>query len=185
MPSLELVINSRRMPYSTLFSRWMKAPEHLYYLLLFSTNHSYANSADAWRSWLQVGFNLAVKDAPPAAAKPHRIRVTVGHQWRRIEISIDGGDRKTLADLEHLLQTIEKLRPSVTGREDTERATTLMADKEINAQLMSPLKQTFKACSLRVDEVEALRRPLAQALYALTDDYITSLGIQAKAGAAA
>ena len=179
MPSLEVAINSRRMPYSTLFSRWMKAPEHLYYFFLLSIHPSYAGDAEAWRSWIRMGFSLALRDGPPSA-KAHRLVMNAHHTPRRIVMSIEGGDADTMAELEKLIRTIDTLRPSLAGKEDQACGEALFSNALIDNQLVRPAKHAWATCGLTAAETAALTGPLKLALAALASDYVTGIETNAR-----
>ena len=180
MPSLNLAVNTSRMPFTTKFSQISRAPEHLYYALLFSTNPAYSKREDVWITWLEMGFNLAIRDAPPGAAPSDRIVRTVHHTPRRIEMSLEGGRRTEVAKLEGLLKTIEGLRKGISAKEPSARAKTLMANKEVNAALVAPVMAALKGAKLRPSEIELFESTIGQALYTLTDPDITSVEVGAK-----
>jgi hypothetical protein len=152
----------------------MKAPEHLYYFLLLSTHPSYKGKAEAWRSWLQMGFSVELRDGPPAA-REHKLVSTIYHTPRRIEMTFDAVDPSTMVNLERLIRTLNSLRASVNSLEDEVRGEGLSSHPEIHKQLLAPLNEALAACGLLDSERAALMAPLKQALAALTSDYVVGI----------
>ena len=181
--TLAIAIETRRMPNTTKFRRIVKAPENLYYFLLFSGNSRYQGSQETWQTWLDMGFNLAVRDAPPGAAREHHALFTVKPRPRVTEISVTGGEPKTMDGLDRLLRALEKRRPQVSSiQEPAARAKAAMGDKEIESQLLMPAMNALRAASLTPRVINGFIDPLDQAIAALTDDYITSVKIEVLTG---
>lgn len=173
--SLAIAIETRRTPNTMKFRRFVKAPENLYYFLLFSGNSRYQGSRETWRTWLDMGFNLEVRDAPPGAALEHHALFTMKPRPPVAEISVTGGDAQTLGRLERLLRAVENNRPQVSSIQDpTARAKAAMADKEIDSQLVMPVMNALRAAWLTPREISGFVAPLDQAIATLTDGFITS-----------
>jgi hypothetical protein len=175
--NVDLLITTRRMPHTTQYSRLMKAPEHLYYLLLLATHARYARDPQFWRSWISMGFGMAVREGPPGTERAHHVEFTIEHNPRRFAVSIDGGERDTLARLANLLAAIESRRPALAQLDPEARADALEADASVREQLIDPVRAAFTASGLSQGEVDALRRPLRQALFSLSDPDIVSLEV--------
>ncbi len=172
---IEAVIHTRRMPHSTQFHRIVRAPEHLYYALLLSTSQAYAGRPDPWRSWLRIGFALAVKEAPPGVAAADRLHRSVISEERRTLIRLSSAVPQVISTLHRLLAGIEGARPSVAGGEDAARLEALVQAPQVAAALVGPLSEALADAGLDLDEAGAFMSLSERALIALTDNDITSV----------
>src|SRR5215469_729352 len=117
--SLSVTFDAKRMPHTTEFLRITRSPERLYYLLLFSGDSAGANG---WSSWVNVGFNLAVKEAPPGTAKSDRVKVTTYPDPRHFAVELQGGNGQVIAELKGLLMQIESERGYLSGKDASTRS---------------------------------------------------------------
>ncbi len=182
MPSFDMVVNTRRMLRSTPFHRMTKAPERLYYIVLFSTSPAYASRAEVWRSWLQMGFILSMKDPPSEAAEADRLAWTVTSEGTRTAVHLSSPRGEVLETVRTVLQAVEAARPTLAGKDGAAKARALLASKPVSERVLGPASRAFKAAGLRKDESDTLADLLAKALVALADDDIASVSFAVLAG---
>lgn len=178
---MHLTISTNRMPHTTVFTRLIKAPEHLYYFLLLAGDARHARQPQAWRAWSGMGFDLAVREAPPGVERAERIKVTVNHSPRQVSLRIDGGDATALARLkdvmQSVMQSIAALRASAGGQENMARAQSLAGSQSLQEKLLSPVRASFRDAGLRAEEIEAFESLLKRCLYGLSDPCIDALQV--------
>ena len=175
MATLGVVVNHKRAPITTQQTRLVKGVEQFYYALLFSSSPSYANRADAWRSWLSIGFHVATKVPPPGTAESDRVTMTVRSNGKAPEINGSSSNREALQKLQKLLQDIDALRGSVAGKDEASRAEALLGNTQVAQQLVKPVIDALNRSALRQDEIDSYMGMIRRGLLALTHDEITSI----------
>jgi hypothetical protein len=100
-----ITVRTSRMPHGSEFKRIHKAVEHLYYLVLFTAVPEYSGRADTWDSWLQVGTDLGVREAPKVVAPADRYVESVYSGAREVRIS-PRGNAQALDRLVQLLRSV-------------------------------------------------------------------------------
>ena len=175
MSSVEITFTTRRMPHSTGIHRITRAPEQLYYLLLFSTAPAYAGDASAWRSWIQMGFSLGLKDGPPGAARPDRLTRSVAPEARRLTVRLESANGDALLGVVRIVQAAEQARAAVTGTGEEARGIALAARPEVASLLTRQVAAALEKAGLRPDETQTLMGVLHRALGALADEDVTSV----------
>jgi hypothetical protein len=93
------------MPHGSQFKRIHKAVEHLYYLVLFTSVPEYAGRSDTWESWLQVGTDLGVREAPKVVAPADRYVDSIYSGAREVRIT-PRGNAQALDRLAQLLRSV-------------------------------------------------------------------------------
>jgi hypothetical protein len=112
--TLTVTVNTSRMPHGSEFKRIHKAVEHLYYLTLFSSVPAYSGRTDTWESWLQVGTDLGVREAPRAAAPADRYVESIYSGAREVRITARG-NAQALDKLAALLQSMDGIEAQLGG----------------------------------------------------------------------
>src|SRR5215471_13878691 len=104
---------------STQFFRFCKGLEHFYYAMLFAAD-PYAAGPAPWLSWLQIGFNVGAREAPPAAAPGDALRVDT-RPGRTFEFRAASGNRQVLEKLRGLMVELDRVRASLGAKTEAER----------------------------------------------------------------
>jgi hypothetical protein len=117
--TLTVSIATTRMPHGSEFKRLHKAVEHLYYLVLFTSVPEYAGREDTWRSWLDVGTDAGVREAPKAVAAADRYVADVYSGARETRVTARG-NAQALEQVAELVQSVSgaaaQLGGAVSGR---------------------------------------------------------------------
>jgi hypothetical protein len=103
--TLSVSVHTSRMPHGSEFKRIHKAVEHLYYLVLFTEAPEYAGRSDAWQSWLDVGTDLGVREAPKVVAPADRYVDSIYSGAREVRITVRGNSQ-ALDRVAQLLQSV-------------------------------------------------------------------------------
>ena len=177
MATLTIEVTTRRMPHSTQFHRIVRAPEHLYYALLFSVDAAYAGP-DPWLSWLGMGFGLALKEAPPAAREEDKLSRSVHSTARHTVITASSLNGGILGRLSDLLQVVEDVRESVVGKGPGERVQAVTSSPEVSGLVLDPVREALANAGLRQEEAQALEAQIQRAFAALTDGDIASIDVK-------
>ncbi len=173
MPELKVTVNCRSMLISTEFFRFCKGLEHFYYALLFNSE-PYTGSADPWLSWMQLGFHVAAREAPPAAADADQLRVET-RPGRNFEFNAASSNGKALEKLRNLVLELNRVRTTLRGHNDSDRLKAIAADPKIDAMLLAPLNNSLKRNSIPADGVDAFASMIDRGLLAVCDQQITSI----------
>lgn len=174
MPELTIKVNCESMLISTRFFRFCKGVEHFYYVLLFSSEPYVQEGAKPWLSWRQVGFHLAAREAPSAAAEADQLRVQA-RPGRVFEVKAASSNGKTLERLRELIGEIDRVRRSLEAGDDKGRLQAIAADQKIGALLLAPLKNSLTRNSIPADGIEAFSGMIDRGLLAVCDKQITSI----------
>jgi hypothetical protein len=110
--TLTVSVRTSRMPHGSDFKRIHKAVEHLYYLVLFTTVEEYRGREDTWASWLEVGTDLGVREAPKVVQPADRYVASVYSGARETRISARGNTR-ALEHVARLLQDVSGITSAV------------------------------------------------------------------------
>jgi hypothetical protein len=159
---------------STQFFRFCKGLEHFYYALLFTSEPYAGSGADPWLSWLQLGFHVAAREAPPAAAAGDQLRVET-RPGRNFEFNAASSNGKALEKLRDLLLELDRVRTTLRARNDSDRLKAIAADPKIDAMLLAPLKNSLKRNSIPADGIDAFVSMIDRGLLAACDEQITSI----------
>lgn len=173
--ALVVQLKHAHAPVSTLQLRISKAVEQFYYLTLFSTTKTY-DSPEVWRDWLEMGFNVAIKEAPPGTAANDKVKITVHPPMTAPEIFVEGSNQTALQRLRQLLENIEAVRPSLTGKSEDVRAETLIKGA-VGKTLAQPVVDALLRHGFRPDEVDSYLTMIRRGLLALTHDEVQSVKV--------
>ena len=176
MATLTIEFETARMPYSTLFHRIVRAPEHLYYALLFSSSPEYTGP-DPWLSWLAMGFGLALKEGPPGAHTDDRLYPSVRSGARQTLVTATSANGAALKQLGEALGAIEDVRRSGDGREPSS-ARALAANGVVSRLIVDVVHRGLAEAGLRPAEVRTFDAVLNRAFAALTDPNIFSVRLK-------
>ncbi|HEV7679162.1 MAG TPA: hypothetical protein VGQ42_11390 [Candidatus Dormibacteraeota bacterium] len=99
-----ITVRTSRMPHGSEFKRIHKAVEHLYYLVLFTAVPEYSGRSDTWESWLQVGTDLGVREAPKVVAPADRYVESIYSGAREVRIT-PRGNAQALERLDALVES--------------------------------------------------------------------------------
>jgi hypothetical protein len=164
---LVVEVTTRRMVHGTEFKRITKAVHHLYYLSLFTQTPRYQGTSAPWESWLAVGTDLAVREAPRAVDRADRYLESIYSGPREIRIAVNG-NRLALDALARLLGSVEAVRSTVSGQDAADRAARVLADPAVQSAIAAPLAVACRAAELAPAHTEHFATLLAQSLTALT-----------------
>jgi hypothetical protein len=127
---------------STAFFRFCKGIEHCYYTLLFTSQPYERAGAKPWLSWLETGFHLAAREAPPEAAEGDRLSLEF-RPGRNFEVRASTSDTATLQRLAYLLGELDRVRAGLGAGDERGRLAAIMADEKIKAILLAPLESSL------------------------------------------
>lgn len=174
MATMTVSMDTRRVLLGTSMRRIQKGIEHLYYLVLFSRDSAYAGKAEAWRAWLRQGLNMNVRAAPPKARDEDRYIESISYGSRSLDIRANAGNQDALARVQAIMEEIERMRSTLTGKSDEEKATTLLTNERIATTVVGPVEDAIKRAGLLPDEAAAFINLLRRALVFLVDDDVTT-----------
>ena len=175
MAKLGVVLQHKQAPIATRQIRFTRGVEHLYYALLFSISPAYKSRPEIWRSWLSMGFHVAVKVPPPGTAEQDKLRVDVASRGKAPEFYGETGNQHVLQTLQSLLQEIDGIRKAVQGQDEASREHMLMEQSPVTAQLVNPLLASLKQAELRPEEIKQYLVMVGRALLALTHEDVTQM----------
>jgi len=175
-PELKVTVNCESMLISTRFFRFCKGLEQFYYALLFTSEPYAGKGADPWLSWLKIGFHVAAREAPPAAADADQLRVEA-RPGRCFEFKAASSNGKALEQLRDLVRELDRVRTSLRADHDSDRLKAIAADPKIDAILLAPLKNSLKRNSIPADGAGAFGEMIDRGLLAACDKEITSIEI--------
>jgi hypothetical protein len=153
--------------------RFNKGVEHLYYALLYSTDPAYQDNAEVWRSWLDIGFHLAVKVTPRGTRPQDALHVRYVSNGKAPEFHGAGGNPEVLKRLQQLIQDVDSLRATLAGMDADRKAQALVENPQVNTQLIAPLTASLNKAKLRPDEIDQFMSMIKRGLLALTHDDVT------------
>lgn len=174
MPELIITVNCESMLISTGFFRFCKAVEHFYYVLLFTSGPYVGAGAQPWLSWLEIGFHLAAREAPPAARDADRLHVDA-RPGRTFEIKASSANVKVLEKLRELIRELDRVRKSLGAGNQKDRLQAIVNDQTIGAALLTPLKISLTRNAIGADAVNAFSGMIHRGLLAVCDKQITSI----------
>lgn len=175
MATLKVIVNHKRAPIGTQQLRLSRGVEQVYYALLFSGSPSYKDRSDVWRSWLKIGFHVAVKVPPPGTAESDKAVQNTVSNGKAPEVHILSSNKETLERLQSVLLDIDGMRDAVAGKEEASKAALLLESSGVARQLVEPVLAAVNRAGLRPDEVEEYMSMVRRAVLALTHDDVTSI----------
>jgi len=171
---LAVTVQTRRMPHGSEFKRIHKAVEHLYYLVLFSTAPDYRGRSETWESWLRIGTDLGVREAPHAVQPADRYVDSLYSGARETRITA-AGNGKVLEQVARLLKAVDALLPALAEQSAGERGSAALADATVQAEIAVPLASALRAAHLRGEDSDRLSDLLRQSLVSLTVADVTGI----------
>jgi len=174
VPELKVTVNCRSMLISTQFFRFCKGLEQFYYALLFTSEPYAGKGAEPWLSWLQLGFHVAAREAPPAAAANDQLRVDT-RPGRNFEFKAASSNDKALEKLRDLVLELDRVRSGLGAQSDSERLKAITADPKIAAMLLGPLTSVLARHSIPADDIDQFVSMIDRGLLAACDKQITSI----------
>jgi hypothetical protein len=165
-----------RMVHGTEFKRITKAVHHLYYLSLFTQTPQYQGSSAPWASWLAVGTDLAVREAPRVVDRADRYLESVHSGPREIRIAVNG-NRLALDALARVLASIEAVRTTVSGQDAADRTARVLGDPAVQATIAAPLAAACRAAELTPEHTEHFATLLRQSIAALTATDVVAVNV--------
>jgi hypothetical protein len=175
MAVLDVDLSFPHAPITSLQKRIAKGIEQLYYTKLFLTSPAYADG-EIWVRWHDLGFHVAIFDAPPGTLVGDRVRVRVRAPSPTPHVSVTGDNAAALSDLESLVQTVDAARASVHGVGADGRAAALR-DGDLSREIVQPLVDAVRAAGLDDAAVDDYRAMLQRGFDALTDDSVQSISV--------
>ena len=177
MAGICVTVDTSRMLDSAAFARVYKGVEYLYYALLYSTDPAYRDSGKEWTAWVEMGFNKAIRDAPPETRDQDRLAVTVRSVFKTFEVRVSSSNEQVLEKLQGLIQDIESLRPSVQGLDQANKAKELLSSKVISGKLLEPMASSFQRHKLPQADADALLKTIERTLLAFCYRDISSVTV--------
>jgi hypothetical protein len=175
MAELKITVNCQSMLISTAFFRFCKGVEHCYYTLLFTSGAYSGAGAGPWQSWLEAGFHLAQRQAPPGAAAADRLSLDA-RPGRNFEITLSTSNAPALERLESLLHEVDRVRRGLAAA-DNNGLGKIVADGKIEAMLLAPLRDALKRAAIAPQQTEAISNMIHRGLLAMCHPLITSIEI--------
>ena len=163
---LVVEVTTSRMVHGTEFKRICKSVQHLYYFSLFTQAPEYERSPGSWESWLAVGTDLAVREAPRAVSRADRYLESVYSGPRVIRITVRG-NRRALEALVRILGCIEAVRSTLPSQDADNRRARVLADPAVQAAIAVPLADACRAAEMGRQDTEHFATLLGQSLAAL------------------
>ncbi len=174
MSELKLTVNCESMLISTRFFRFCKGLEHFYYTLLFTSEPYLEAGAAPWLSWLKIGFHVAEREAPPAAAIADRLRVDA-RPGKVFEVKVSSSNAGALKRLRDLVGELDRVRRGLHAGDETGRLKAIAADQKVDALLLAPLNSILTRNAIPSDGVDAFLSMIHRGLLALCDNQIASI----------
>lgn len=176
MAQLHIEVRSPVMPLSTEFVRFCKTVEQFYYVLVIAADADLERAARAWRGWLSVGFNPAVRLAPPVEADS-RIKVDSRPGVGGFEVTVSGRNRAALGRLRNLLNDIDAARSSSNSASDEARCGSLAELQSVRRDLVEPLKESLARCQIPSGAAQALMEMIHRGLLTIAAPDLTALNM--------
>ncbi len=174
MSELKINVNCKSMLISTAFFRFCKGIEHCYYTLLFTSEPYSRAGAKPWLSWLEMGFHLATREAPPDAAEADRLSLDT-RPGRNFEVRGSTSNSATLERLAHLLHELDRVRGRLGAADDRGRLAGIVADAKIEAMLLAPLGNSLTRNAIGPEGSEAYFNTIHRGLLAICHPQISSI----------
>jgi hypothetical protein len=176
MSELRVVVDCSSMFISTQFFRFGKAVEQFYYGLLFTTEEYAGAGANAWESWADQGFHIAIKSAPPAVRKNDHLKVDT-RPGRTFELTAESSNRGGLMRLSELLQEIERARTGLPSGNEDSRTQALLDNPAIESWLVNPIREALKRNAISSEAKDAIWSMIRRGLSALANWQIRSIKV--------
>ena len=173
MSELIITVNCKSMLISTAFFRFCKGVEHCYYALLFTSEPYSRAGAKPWLSWLEIGFHLATREAPPDAALADRLSLDT-RPGRHFEVRGSTSNTAVLERLAHLLHELDRVRGGL-GADDRSRLAGIVADAKIEAMLLAPLGNSLTRNAIGSQGSQACFNAIQRGLLAICHPQISSI----------
>jgi len=174
VPELTITVNCKSMLISTAFFRFCKGIEHCYYTLLFTSEPYDRAGATPWLSWLELGFHLAAREAPPDAAEADRLSLDT-RPGRNFEVRASTSNTATLQRLANLLGELDRVRGGLGAADDQDRLAAIVADAKIEAMLLAPLENTLTCNAIGPQGSQAYLNAIHRGLLAICHPLISSI----------
>lgn len=179
MPELTITVNCKSMLISTAFFRFCKGVEHSYYVMLFTSEPYTGQGAKPWLSWLELGFHLAAREAPSAAAEADRLSMDTC-PGRTFKVIASSSNSAMLERLAHLLHELDRLRGGLGTADDRHRLAAILADPKIEAMLLAPLAECLRRNRIGREGSEAYLNAIHRGLLAICHPLISSIEIASR-----
>jgi hypothetical protein len=171
---LNLTVNCEAMLISTRFFRFCKGLEHFYYALLFTSEPYVKAGAAPWLSWLKIGFHVAEREAPPAAAIADRLRVDA-RPGKIFEVKVSSANTGALKRLQELVGELDRVRRGLRSGDEKVRLQAIAGDQKVDALLLAPLRSILTRNAIPSDGVDAFLSMIHRGLLAVCDNLIASI----------
>lgn len=177
MSKLNLTIEHKIMPTSATIHLIRKELEQIYYSILFSSS-AYSRRADKWTQWLQMGFDVAIREQPRVADAGDKLSFNTASLSARTDFVITEGNESAVAQLGKVLSALGGVVKTKTDG----RLEAAMALPEVKDKILKPMTDSMKKDNLRPDEVASFVNQLREAATILTESSVVSLkiGVPAK-----
>ena len=124
---MRLTFEFTRMPHTSEMWNLARGFQDLYYSLLFAGDEAYKDRDDVWQSWLGMGLDLGIREAPPGAEHADRIKTVVRSAGKIMEVTVSGG-RPDLTDrVWSLIEAMVDASPSVKALSPAGRSAAITA----------------------------------------------------------
>ena len=177
MSKLCVILSHNRAPVGTQQIRFTKGVEQLYYALLFATSPVYKDRPEIWKTWLDIGFHVAVRVPPPATAHDDKLHVAFVSNGKAPEFHGESSNEIVLEKLRGLVLAVEAFRRGARGHGNESRDEAIMGHGRVASDLVKPLLASLQKAALRSDEIEQYLYMVRRALSALTHDDVIETNV--------
>jgi hypothetical protein len=160
-------------PITTLLKRMQKGIEQFYYASLFVRSPRYEQSS-IWQDWLDVGFHIAIVDAPPGTAPEDRIHLSLRFPSATPVVTIRGANAEALKHLQSLLELVDGVRPGLAGLDDDVKADALRSGP-VADELVQPVLAALERHGLTEVQRDQYFAMLRRGFLALQNDSLKSM----------
>jgi hypothetical protein len=174
MAVLRLKVDTKKMPHTSEFFGVVKAVEHFYYALLFSTDASYKGRAEPWVSWVEQGFSAAIREAPPDTGETDRLTTSVHSDGKIIEMTASSSNGDVLDKVARLLAAVDAQRVATAGQIQNGAPS-----GDVQEQLFGPVSAELQASGVDRRVSGAITAALSTGVRALTYRDIESIDVTA------
>lgn len=125
----------KRMPHTSEMWNMSRGFEDLYYAILFSTADRYEGDDAAWTTWVSMGLDLGIREAPPRSDRADRISTTLRSAGKVVEVTVTGGRSDITEQVWTIIDRIVGSADSLRGSSAQERAKVLAEDPLVGPAL--------------------------------------------------
>jgi hypothetical protein len=160
-------------PVTTLLKRMQKGIEQFYYASVFVQSPRYEASS-IWQDWVDVGFHIAIVDAPPGTAPEDKIHLSLRFPSATPVVTIRGANTEALKHLQSLLESVDGMRSGLAGIDDDAKVDA-MRSGPVADELVQPVLAALERHGLTESERDQYLGMLRRGFLALENDSLKSM----------